>query len=301
MADTPYASTSIGNPSYDWLFSFGMPKCGTTTLGALLALSPGLALHNAKEPNDFITKSVEDLPRLSGYRITDATRWLVDLSTQYGMPSYRDEVLDKMAALGLLNRARFVLSVRPPKALAGSYFEHLTTRSGLTATKDSEEIRGRIDGATDFTTVLDTLIARVTPEQIYVVKFEDLIGFEAQRRTMAGLSDWLGVAPIVPTEAMERNTAGQARSYQSSLETLAGRIRQLDSVRLLSPGLRSRISRLLSRQVSRPTESFCPGRWTDAALLSRSSELYAALSTGPLPQAGPPYSRPNTMHPRKDQ
>jgi len=301
MADTPHDSTSIGNPPFDWLFSFGMPKCGTTTLGALLALGPGLALHNAKEPNDFISESVEDLPRLSGYKITNATRWLVDLSTQYGMPRYRDEVLDKIAALGLLKRARFVLSMRPPEAVASSYFEHLTTRSGLTATDDSEEIRSRIDGATDFITVLDTLIARVKPEQIYVVKFEDLIGIEAQRHTMAGLSDWLGVAPIVPTAAMERNTAGQARSYPSSLETLAGRIRQLDAIRRLSPGLRSRISRLLTQRVTRPTESFCPRLWTDPGLLSRSSELYAALSTGPLPSAVTPYYRSGTAHSRKHQ
>lgn len=288
MSDAEQGFAIIGNQSFDWLFCFGMPKCGTTTLGALLALNPGLAVHNAKEPNDFITEPVEGLPRLSGYKMMESTIWLVDLSTQYGMPSYRDEVLDKMATLGLLNRARFVLCFREPEALARSYFEHLTTRSGLSAIKNSEEIRRRLHGAMDFVTVLDTLIARVTPEQIYVVKFEDLIGIEAQRRTIASLSEWLGVAPVVPTDVMKRNTAEQARSYPILLDALAGGIRQLDFVRFLSPQLRSRISRLLTRRVSRPTESFCPDVWTDTGLLLRSSEVYAALSTGPLPPSGLP-------------
>ncbi|MPQ95249.1 hypothetical protein [Thioclava sp. JE_KL1] len=273
--------------SQNWLISFGMPKCGTTTLGALLSLGPALAVHNAKEPNDFINEAVGGLPRLSGYHITDATRWLVDFSTQYGMPRHRGEVLDKLAALGLLERTRFILSLRPPEALARSYFEHLTTRSGLTTTANAEEIRARITGATDFVAALDALTARVAAEQIYVVKFQDLIGVETQRETMSALSDWLGLAPIVPKDAIQRNTAGQARRYPGPLEALAGRLRHFDAVRGLPPELRSRISRLLSRRAPATAESFDPRLWTDAALLTQSSALYAALSTGPLPTARP--------------
>ncbi|MFD0982575.1 sulfotransferase domain-containing protein [Tropicimonas aquimaris] len=283
VSDSNRNTSSTSRPA--WLLLFGMPKCGTTSLGAILDCSPVLAVHSQKEPNDFIERCPGGLPKISGYAATDATQYFVDFSTQYGMPRHRDRVLENLCSLGLLPTAKFIVSLREPHALAKSYFGHLTSRSGLKSKTDGDEIRDRIIGATDFVPVLDTLLAQVESENVFVVKFEDLLGLEAQTRTSLALSNWLDIPAIEFVSVKKSNVASDARRYPVVIEKLAKVVRKADIVRRLPPNFRRRVSRSLSYRVSNDDTHFELDRWTDGRILARSAAFYELLSTGPYDPA----------------
>lgn len=265
-----------------WLLCMGMPKCGTTTLAAMLAENPCFAVHHQKEPNDFSQDLPGGKPRLSGYSVVPETRFLVDFSTLYGMPWNRKRVLENLGAISEVGDARFILALRDPAALAESFFHHMLSRRGYRPERDAEILRRSIEGAVDFRSALSDLLGCVGAGQVFVTKLEDLSTAALQRQTVAAVSAWLDVPAVFPSERVQSNTRESARRYIPALESLILKVRRMDTVRQLPVGVRQ----LLGRAVSRPAETepteFVLQRWAEPALVREATEIYNCLRTGPL-------------------
>ncbi|GHA85110.1 hypothetical protein GCM10009069_05280 [Algimonas arctica] len=268
------------NPS--WLFSYGMPKSGTTTLSSILGLSPDISVHFAKEPNDFIDRLPSELPNFSGYQIKKTTKYLADFSTQYGTELNRNYFLENLEAVGLLCSSRFIFSLREPRALSKSYFGHLTRQSGLDPKKDASIISNRINSAIDYRSSINLLTAIVKPSQIFVVNFNDLMELDSQQRLANQLCVWLGVPPIKVMEVVRRNTAKTARRYSAPIDKLISSMRRINLVRSLPPNVRSSISYLLSHKINEETIRFDVEEWVNIIRLKDSESFFNNLVSGPL-------------------
>lgn len=227
------------------LFCFGMPKCGTTTVSALLAAHPAISLHNQKEPGDFL----QDPPRtsLSGYEVSPQTRWLADFTTTYGLSDRRDTFFSGLRAAGIDPRqARFVLCLREPADMAHSYLRHIVERRCVDLTKDLPAIRAEILSACDFGGAIDVLRAEAGPGAAFVVRFDDLTDAARQVRLADQLYTWLGLEVGGEAVAGWANAGGSVSRYPAALDRLAGLVRRTDWVRRMSPQNRARLRGLLS-------------------------------------------------------
>ena len=260
----------------EWLFGFGMPKCGTTTLSQLLALSAELSLHNAKEPNDFLSDNYTDLPKLSGYKRTQETRYFVDFSTQYGTKSNRDRFIGNLRNSGLIGKSKVVIALRDPEALARSYHRHLQSRTRLSET----EINRRISQALDFEGAIECLDRNFGRGQVFIVKFEDLLSLEAQKRTIDSIFDWLSIQPVPIEGLVSGNIADSARRYPFWLDRLMRRVREIGIIRSVPSSVRSRISGVLTQPAPHYKSIFEPRESLDPQLLDSSYRMYSQLSTG---------------------
>ena len=268
------------------LFCFGMPKCGTTSVATLLDAHPAICMHNQKEPGDFLRKPAKT--RLSGYAVTDETRWLADFTTTYGLRGNRDRFFAALHSARIApEKARYILCLRDPSELGRSYLRHIAERRSLDLTAQINFIRAEILSACDFEGAVTCLERKAGAASVFVVRFDDLMGKTAQRQLASALYDWLGLAPYGDIAQVWANVAGSTSRYPSALDRVAGALRRTDLVRSLSPQNRARIRRFFSR--SSNEQPVPPGlmeetlAWLEEQdLVKRSRAVLARIPVGPL-------------------
>lgn len=228
------------------LFCFGMPKCGTTTVAALLNAHPAICLHNQKEPGDFLRQPPNT--SLSGYAQTADTRWLADFTTTYGLTDKRARFFAGLRQTGIDPAdARYVLCLRDPADLCRSYLRHIAERRPINLATDLPAIRAEILSACDFCGAMETLKAEAGAATVFIVRFDDLADNDRQIQIAHSLYRWLGLESSSRVEVVWANAGGSVGRYPPLLDGLAVRVRQIDWVRRLSPKTRARLRGVLSR------------------------------------------------------
>ncbi|MDE1466893.1 hypothetical protein [Aurantiacibacter sp. D1-12] len=267
----------LGEPAR--LLSMGMPKCGTTTLAALLDTNPAFSVHNLKEPEDFLGGDPAKID-LSGYRRGSEVKYLVDMSTQYGMGPNRQTVFNNLKATNALDATWFVLCLREPEALAASYFRHIQVRRGWDPVEDKGRIGTELRQSTAFRSAIVEILEHVSADRLFVTKLEDLSDAASQETSMTGLSRWLGVAPVFTDEAVKANHKEGYREYHPALAGLLGALRGGWLGRQVPPRWRRKVHRLVTRNADREAAEFVAADWLDSEMLADSRAIYLAAETG---------------------
>lgn len=266
-------------------------------MATLLDAHPAICVHSQKEPCDFL--EVKGRERLSGYAVSDATRWVVDFTTTYGLHGNRDRFFSALRGAGIApEQARFILCIREPTDLARSYLRHIIERRSPREGMRIDAVRAEILSACDFDGAIACLEREAGPEAVFVVRFEDISGEAAQRRLAGQLQEWLGVYPQQNASPVWANAGGSVGRYPAALDRLAGVFRRTDLARRMSPHARARIRQVLSLA---PSQAAMPPEMVEQTLtwleaqesVLRSRTVLSQLTTGPLiaSQEAAPWSQ----------
>lgn len=277
---------AVSRRNFERIFSFGMPKCGTTTVAAMLGQHPEICLHNQKEPGDFLVP--ERAGRLSGYATTEKTRYLADFTTTYGTAENRSRFFSLLRSTNLSPEdMRYILCVRDPIALARSYLLHIAERKRINIGAEMYSVRHQILCACDMEGAMDALIEEAGPSRVFLVRFDDLLTEEGQCNLARQLYGWLGVSQIPLVKPLWENSQGSLTLYPRILVGVAASVRNTDLVRNLQPHLRGSIRRLLSRparrvEISRELIEDTLGWLEKKATFGKSVAFVNSTRSGPL-------------------
>jgi len=265
-----------------YVFGFGMPKCGTTTLAAMLGMHSGVALHSQKEPGDFLLPAYQLSGVPSGYRVTSSTRYLLDFTTQYGVRGNRERFYSNLASNHLVDCSRVILCLKDPSLLASSYMRHMLLRGHLSFEKHRRELIRDVLAACDFRGAVQFLSQRFAEGSVFVVRFDDLICDDRQEQVVQEIFSWLSLRPHPIGEKCWENATSVADRYPLGLGKLAARVRRTSTVRNMSPVLTNRIRRALSVPVDRSLDVVDSVSWSSYAEIADAACLYGSISSGPL-------------------
>jgi hypothetical protein len=218
------------------LFCLGAPKCGTTTLAALLDQSPDIALGRKKEPHFFSrlvrSEAGEPVSRpdetdyREGFADAAGARFRLDASTSYLVraSAVLPRILDRQPD------ARFLVCLRSPVEMAISLFDENRVQ-GLEPEADFERAwricratdgsRGdvrrphdplllRYDLACRLGQQLDAVLAYVPAPRLRVVFLSDMA--DGGQELSDSLADWLGVARWTQAAPIQKNSRRRQRS-----------------------------------------------------------------------------------------
>lgn len=268
------------------LFCFGMPKCGTTSVAALLDSHPAICLHAQKEPGEFLHRPVEK--SLAGYRTSEETQFLADFTTHYGLRGNRERFVEGLELAGIVPRdARYVICLRDPQDLAASYLRHIAERRWIEGEAQLAAVADEVASACDFAGALSFLIERAGHEAIFVAKFTDIADEQGQKALMANFCDWLDLSTARFAEPIWANAAGSIGRYPPQIESLAIRFRRTDLAKALSPQIRGRIRNVFvrtgeGRTISEEFVNRVLANLAGSEDVQRSREVLTQLRSGPL-------------------
>lgn len=287
--------------AYKRLFCFGMPKCGTTTVAALLNTHPAICLHSQKEPGDLLRRPV---PRgLAGYQTDTHTRVLADFSTQYGLTGNRARFIEGLSDLGLQAAdARFIVCLRSPKDLARSYLQHISERRHVDLKTDRERIQQEVLSACDFRAALKFLYDQAGSGTAFVLKLEDVADGNRQADLFQRITTWLELPAVEDAVAVWANSVGSVGRYPRLIELLARMVRRTNFQRNMSPEARARIRNAFVRSGRPPALDPLDIEQILTEIMASdvvrdSQELLNTIETGPLATLGRLIPRENQKAP----
>ncbi|MGQ7848785.1 hypothetical protein ACUNV4_30105 [Granulosicoccus sp. 3-233] len=280
----------MDNMKYINAFCFGMPKCGSTTVSSLLGGHAEICLHNQKEPADFLRYTSEK-KRLSGYRVSNRTKVLLDFTTSYGLTDNRDTFFRNIKASGLKPEdAYFFLCVRRAEDMCRSYLAHVFSRRSVNVQTEKKDVLNELRGALDASGALVRLVEEAGAKNIFVVRFDDLVKDSTQSILATNMFKWLGLEPVA-TSTLWENSAGSARRYPDGVDKIVGILRNTAFFRMMPREIRAPLQQLFSTDATLPAnyEDLSTELFQIAMSFREAKEMnrfYETISSGPVEVSG---------------
>jgi hypothetical protein len=264
--------------NFSFIFCCGFPKCGTTTIAALLDCFDECSLHMLKEPNYFLENRAITPSYLDQFPDKTA-KYLVDFSTFYGLRSKRSQVLANMTAAGAMDKARFIVCIRNPVEQAASYLKHISIRR-----RDRpSSMQFALEEAQDFRGCIEDLLSHSNHQGAFIIKFEELQSQEQQHRLLNQLGMWLGLAELTaPPKPLKLNAVDDYAEYSGGTQKIVGLIKKLGLGKFLTlqqrQALRNRFGVKKTGYVFTPADLAILGALDYRDALG----FYSAVTTGPI-------------------
>lgn len=203
------------------LLIIGAQKAGTTTLAALLARHPDIALGTLKEPDFYTRRWSRGLDWYRANYPEPDVPWLIDASPSYTGGHADPETGDPMPVAARIaetvTEPRFIFVMRDPVARAWSAYWH-EVRFG-DETRAPEDALAPDTGYIRLGIYADRLaefIERFSTTHLLPLRFETVTG--DQQATMDSVSDFLGIPPMtVESRPLAKNVGFQ---YSPSVRAL---------------------------------------------------------------------------------
>lgn len=237
----------------------GAMKAGTTTLYDYLSRHPQVGMSREKETDFFIAEGNWSRG-LDWYRAQFAPGREVygEASPNYAKWQAFAGVPDRVQAL--LPGVRLVYIIRDPVARAASQYRHAVLTGVRVPAPEaligSHHLQHLVD-CSSYAAQIDPWLARFAPQQLLILRFEDLTRDPAQ--VLTALAGFLGIADSWPqTAAIVANSADSLARLPPWLFRLRNTAAAAWIKAVISARMRARLKALVQRRTARPAPDLPP-------------------------------------------
>lgn len=270
----------------------GFPKCGTTTVAGIFDLLPGYTVHPSKEPGGLQKESFLASSYQRSFNSSNYLETLVDFTTTYGLEENRNRVIENLRISGLISSCRAIVCVRDPFQQSFSNFKHkvghlqfLGEMPKVLSQDECSKVVSQLPMEQDYRGSIDCFADALGPENLFVIRMEDLAGAQRQVETVSKLTKWLRCdsTPLLDTHVI-LNDSRQIYYYGSWLQKLRDIAVAFGAARFLSIKARANIRRMLGRKSNADFDADYIKSLIERNISKEQTLFYDSLVTGPWSQ-----------------